>query len=114
LEPIALANPASKTAIEYLGALSLVTKDTEFFSSMLDRFYGTDVLPTLPLSFQQAVVSIYDNDPAMWDYYGVPVPVRERFEAFKSRLRENQTQNGLANIMRGQYGDTFWFYQMFK
>ena len=114
LRAVAMQNPQSTTAIEYLGAMLLLDKDLEAFGSLIAECYGTEVLPRLPRSFQEAVIVLFERDPAMWDVYGVSAAVVERFEGFRSRLQANRAKNGMADIMRASHGDTFWYYMMFK
>lgn len=114
LEMTARQNPESRAAMEYLGALVLLTKNKTFFRTMIESYYGTEVLLALPRSFQEAVVILYEDNHAMWDYFGVEAQIVKRFEGFKSRLEANKSKNGLDNLMRGSYGDTYWFYYLFK
>jgi hypothetical protein len=115
LEEIARQNPESTAAIEYLGSILLLTKNLEAFRTLVESNYGTGVIPSpMPLSFQEAMVSIYENDPEASEKFGVTRPVIERFREFRKRFIENSEKSGVVNIMRGTHGDTFWFYYIFK
>ncbi len=114
LKAIARRNPSNKTAIECYGAMILLAKDMNTFRTMLDEDYGTERLPSLPRSFQEAVISLYESYPAVWDLYGVSSEVKANFAGFRSKLLENRSKENLAEIMRVSHGDTYWFYLMFK
>ncbi len=114
LKDMAGQNPSNKTAVEYLGALTLLAKNLDAFTEMLEAHYGTETYPTLPRSFQEAVLIVYEKEPEMWERYGVTAAVIERFEEYKSRADRNIYNRGLVNIMRGSHGDTYWFYYTFK
>lgn len=108
-------NPSNRTAIEYAGALYLLNKEHMPFIELLETYYGTEVLPELPLHFQEAVVSFWENEPARWDDFGVSTPVRQRFVEFKKQVLANRHNSGaLPNLLRRSYGNTYWFYFMFK
>ena len=92
----------------------LLAKDMNTFRTMLDEDYGTERLPSLPRSFQEAVISLYESYPAVWDLYGVSSEVKANFAGFRSKLLENRSKENLAEIMKASHGDTYWFYLMFK
>lgn len=113
-ELVARQNPSSRTAIEYLGALALLAKDQRFFCAMIESYYGTEILPALPRSFQEAIVIFYRDRPDMWERYGVAAYVQERFGEFSQLWAANRDRQGLAGIMHRSWGDTYWYYLMFK
>ena len=78
LTDLAENNPGYTVPIQYLGAIYLLAKDLVPFKKMLDKYYGTDVLPHLPQSFQEAVLLMSGNNADMpstkyehtyWFYY---------------------------------------------
>jgi len=111
---IAKMNPGHKTAIEYFGSAILLSKDMPVFKDLLETYYGTEILPALPLSFQEAVITLYEGQPEMWEHYQIPEQMTQRFTEFKRQVLANKNNNGIANLLRRSFGDTYWFYYMFK
>lgn len=104
LKDIIRANPEHKATIQYLGMIYLLDCDFDSFSELLDEFYGTEVLPVLPLSFREAVCLMSEAHPALWRSYGISSKEYDRFRDFRSRL-----SNGLD---QKKYSDTYWYYVM--
>ncbi len=114
IELVVRQNPASRTAMEYLGGLALLAKDQNFFCATIESYYGTEFLPFLPLSFQEAIVIFYFEEPEIWERYGVAAWVKERFGRFIEQWAGSRERPEFENIMRSTYGDTYWYYLMFK
>lgn len=115
LRVIAETNPSNKNAIEYLGLFFLMSKDMAGFKSMVEYYYGTDVLPTLPKSFQEAVITLSETEPDYWKRFDISPSVMQRFAEYKKQVLANRNNtNALPGLMRRAYGDTYWFYFMFK
>lgn len=114
LKAVALQNPKHKTAIEYIGSAILLTKDVLVFKEFLKTFYGTEALPVLPRSFQEATITIYEAQPEMWEHYKIPQEMIQRFNTYKEQVLANKNNSGIADLMRHSFGDTYWFYYMFK
>lgn len=111
---IARANPESRTAIHYLGSMYLLEKQLKKFRDLIEENYPTEVLPTLPRSFQEAVIATAEADTAYWHTHGVSASTVERFNRYKRTLLSNRGNPNVSHIMRQQFGDTFWYYLMFK
>ena len=112
---IAEANPANRNAIQYLGVFYLMSKDMESFKKMVESCYGTDVLPALPKSFQEAVITLSEAEPDYWKRFNISPSVVLRFAEYKKQVLANRSNaNALPGLMRRAYGDTYWFYFMFK
>ncbi len=115
LRVIAEANPENKAAIQYIGALYLLAKDMEGFGKMVETYYGTDVLSSLPKSFQEAVITLSENDKDYWKRFDISPEVVQRFAEYKREVLSNRSNPGmLPGLMKRSYGDTFWYYFMFK
>jgi hypothetical protein len=118
LQRIAEANPSSIAPIHYAGAFCLLAKDTERFRALVERHFNTSVLSSLPTAFQEAVIILSENEPAYWQKFGVSAAVVRRFAGYRQQLaahsRRAVDNRSLASLMSRDFGDTYWFYFMFK
>lgn len=106
--------PANRNPIEYLGGLLLLAKDLEGFKTLLETYYGTDVLPVLPNGFQEAVIILSEKMPEEWAKYRVGQAVIDRFGQYRKSILANKNNQALPQLMARDYGNTYWFYFMFK
>ena len=111
---LSVSNPENRTPIAYAGAMYLLMKNLDLFKELVDKYRGTEVLPVLPLSFQEAVIILNENDSGSWLEKGVSQPVITRFEQYKKFILENKNKPRLADFVKKSYGDTYWYYFMFK
>lgn len=111
---LSVSNPANRAPVEYAGGMFLLMKNLDLFKDFIDKYWGTEVLPALPLSFQEAVIVLYENDSGSWKERGVSQPVITRFEQYKKFILENKNKPRLADFVKNSYGDTYWYYFMFK
>lgn len=111
---IAKANPKHQTAIQYAGCIYLLDKRLQKFRQLIETNYNTSLLPTLPRSFQEGVIAIAEADTAYWHRYGVESETVDRFNQYKQLLIANNRNPNISNVMRQRFGDTFWYYLMFK
>ena len=104
LKDVVLKNPERMQAIQYLEAVLLLDKDMDSMLAMLDLFYGTKALPSLPTPLQEAVVLVANSNgmSELTGRYGVDYSVKKRFYAFTKALK---TGDGLQD-----FADTFWYY----
>jgi hypothetical protein len=114
LKRIAESNPAHEASIEYVGAIYLLTKEMDYFKELVEKYYGTDVLPTLPKSFQEAVIILSEQDPEYWSTFKIPEATIRRYSDYRKQVLANKGNQGLAGLLYRAYGDTYWFYFMFK
>jgi hypothetical protein len=117
LQQIAAANPADPAAISYAGAFYLLEKNPEGFRTFVEKHFGTPVLPVLPVAFQEAVIILSEQDPGYWKRFGVSEAVAARFAEYKRQVVEagrSGNSHALPSLMRRAYGDTYWYYFMFK
>lgn len=108
------ANPSNQIPIQFLGAYYLVSKDMGGFKDLVERYYGTDALPELPVHFQEAVIVMSEKEPDYWKQFRVSENVLARFAEFKKIILANRGNSSLPGSMYRAYGDTYWFYFMFK
>lgn len=114
LKRIAEHNPAHKSSIEYAGAIYLLTKEMGHFKELVETYYGTDVLPTLPKSFQEGVIILSEQDPTYWERFEIPEATIRRYSDYRKQVLANKGNQGLPGLLYRTYGDTYWFYFMFK
>ncbi len=108
------SNPENRTLIEYMGSMYLLMKNLNLFNGLIDKYYGTEILPVLPLSFQEAVIVMTESDAGSWKEQGVSEAVIVRFEQYRKLILENKNRPNLPELVKKMYGDTYWYYFMFK
>lgn len=115
LQRMAEHHPANQVPIHYLGAICLLNKDLAPFKTLMEKYYGTEVLPSLPVSFQEAVITLSEQEPDYWKRFDIPQPVRERFTEYKRQVLAGKgNPSALPGLLRRSFGDTYWYYFMFK
>lgn len=115
LARIAEQNPSQKAAIEFLGGMCLLTKDMRPFEYVLTTYFGTDVLPALPKSFQEAVIALYESYPEKWAEYHIQQSIIDRYQEYKKQILAHKNNPGiLPGLLNRSFGDTFWYYFMYK
>lgn len=113
LQLIAEANPSHKTSIQYAGMLYLLEKDMDSFASLIDKYYGSEVLPTLPRHFQEAVLVYTERDRALRLRYNIQDDISVRYEEFKNYFSANRKKPDIRSEMGRRYGDSFWYYYLY-
>lgn len=114
LMTIAEMNPGHRATVQYLGCSYLLQKDMNSFKAMIEKYYKTEVLPVLPISFQEAVIVYSEANPDYWKQYGVSAAIIDRYRAYKQMLLRNKGRSNMKAQMFQSYGNTFWYYLMFK
>ena len=115
LQLLAKTNPGHKAPIEYLGAFFLLTKDMEGFKQLIETYYGTEVLPTLPVSFQEAVITLSEKEPDYRQRFNISGSMLQRFADYKKTVLANKNNpNALPGLLFRSFGNTYWYYFMFK
>lgn len=114
LEQFLKKGPANSAAMQYLGAIYLLSKDLEGFKALLDKYYGTEYLPVLPVHFQEAVIVMSEKEPDYWKRFNISETVVARFADYKKQVLSNRNNSALAGLLNRSYGNTYWFYFMFK
>jgi hypothetical protein len=105
--------PANRNSIEYVGTGYLLLKNLDAFGKLVDGYYNTDVLPSLPVSFQEAVIILHEANPETWTRYNISESIIRRFADFKRLIQANRQNPPVAEATR-LFGDTYWCYFMFK
>ena len=106
--------PANSAALQYLGAMYLLAKDLEGFKALVEKYYGTEFLPVLPVHFQEAVIILSEKDPDYWKRFNVSETIVARFTDYKKQVLANRNNSAIAGLLNRSYGNTYWFYFMFK
>ncbi|MDR3269397.1 MAG: DUF6057 family protein [Tannerella sp.] len=115
LKRIARQNPAHKATIQYTGAMYLLDKNPDTFKEMVETLYGTEVLPALPKSFQEAVIILAEKNPDYWAQFGLSESIIRRYADFRQQVLANRNNTAaLPGLLHRSYGDTYWYYFMFK
>lgn len=106
-------NPKDPAALDYMIGTLLLSKDMSAIRTFVEKYGGTEVLPTLPGLLQQAVVSYAENDPDYCRQHGVTDKTLSEFIIFKQRVLglRHARQDVAAGI--ADYRHTFWYYLMF-
>lgn len=115
LERFLQRGPANSAAMQYLGAMYLLAKDLEGFKAVVEKYYGTEFLPVLPQHFQEAVIVMSEKEPDYWKRFNISETVVNRFAEYKKQVLANRNNSAaLAGLLNRSYGNTYWFYFMFK
>ena len=107
---IATANPENKIVLAYLGMYVLFEKNIPLFQKLIEDFYQTPGLKPMPTLFQEAIIISYENQPEIWEKYGITEATQKRFKEFKKITIDNQRNPALAHKLRTGYGNTYWYY----
>ena len=106
--------PANSAALQYLGAMYLLAKDLEGFKALVEKYYGTEFLPVLPVYFQESVIVMSEKEPDYWKRFNVSETIVARFTDYKKQVLANRNNSAIAGLLNRSYGNTYWFYFMFK
>ena len=110
-----LANSAqARTAFEYLMGAYLLKKDMASFQYLIDRYWGTPLLPDLPVAYQEALIVAHEKNPEGLDKYALNKDVLSRYADFRKQVLANRNNRGLAGLLYRSFGDTYWYYVVFK
>jgi hypothetical protein len=104
LKDIIRANPSNRKAVEYLGSIYLLDFKMDDFKAMLDEFYGTEALKTLPASFAEAACMLSELNRGYWKEVGVSPETNNLYWDFKKRLG--------TGLSMDKFKNTFWYYIM--
>jgi hypothetical protein len=114
LQRIALQAPEHRATIQYAGAIYLLDKNMMAFKYFVETLYGTKVLPVLPKSFQEAVIILSEQDPDYRKQFHISEATLKRYADFRQQALANGNNPYAPDIMRRRFGDTYWYYYMFK
>ena len=101
--------PANSAALQYLGAMYLLAKDLEGFKALVEKYYGTEFLPVLPVHFQEAVIVMSEKEPDYWKRFNVSETIVARFTDYKKQVLANRNNSAIAGLLNRSYGNTYYF-----
>lgn len=104
--------PEHTLPIEFVGVQRLLAKDLKGFQALLDTYYGTPALPTLPVSFQEAVIMLTEKQPERWSYYQVSPAVTARYGEYRNLVLQNRGNTQLPLLIQRYFGSTYWAYYL--
>ena len=115
LQQLAIDNPCNRTAMEYAGVMYLLSKDMENFRKLLENCQQTEIFPVLPVSFQEAILIFSLKEPGYWTHDDISEVTKLRFFEFLKDVSANKNPRvALSVSLKPSYGDTYWYYHMFK
>ena len=113
-EQIAVNNPDNPIPLYYLTMIHLLNKDLAAFNTLYEKYYHTNVWPALTLRQQEAVIAWYEGERHLWIEKGISFKVEQRFIAYKEQIQNQSPYVNLEKQMASSFGDTFWYYLLFK
>lgn len=99
--------PANSATLQYLGAMYLLAKDLEGFKALVEKYYGTEFLPVLPVHFQEAVIVMSEKEPDYWKRFNVSETIVARFTDYKKQVLANRNNSAIAGLLNRSYGNTY-------
>ena len=108
----AAQQPEHTLSNQFVGVRHLLAKDLQGFQTLLDTYYGTPVLPALPVSFQEAVIMLWEKQPEKWAGYGVSQAVAARFAEYRNLVLQNRGSAQLPQLIQRYFGSTYWAYYL--
>ncbi|MDR1102693.1 MAG: DUF6057 family protein [Tannerella sp.] len=118
-EQLAISNPSCSLPVQYLLAMRLANREMNVFRTLLDKYYGTEILPSLGKNQQEAVMVMAMDDPASRTKYGVSRRTADRFISFSRKMEISRLLTGaeekaeVRKEIRQLFGDTCWYYLLF-
>ncbi len=103
------ANPQNSNARDYFIAFMLLQKDFNQIKAFVDTYYGTPILPELPVRLQEAVVSYAEKDVDYSLGHGVTQQTLDRFADFRQKTLGARRSGGNVKAALRGYTDTFWY-----
>ena len=104
------SNPKAIAARDYAIGYLLLANDIPHINSFIEEFYGTEVLPQMPLRLQEAAVAANEKNLDWCRSHGVDDKVIEDYQMLRATLLQaQQTQaNSPELLMKWRY--TYWYY----
>lgn len=108
-------NPSYKAPFEFLAAFYLLVKDMNNLKALVEKYRGTQAMPTIPVYLQEAMIAVSEQDSEKWHQMGISEEVIQRFMIYKNAVLEGRNNpSELPGLLYNSFGNTYWFYYMFK
>lgn len=115
LERLAEGESTLDAPKHYLGALMLFAKDLPRFKTFMETYYTkaqTD--KPIPRAFQEALMIVYSKDAESLAAYNLHPNIKQAFTAYEKNFIANRKHPNLRGLFAKTYGQTYWFYFLFK
>lgn len=107
-------NPTYIPAFHYYGCICLLIKDIPSFIQFIDKFKDASALTHMPIHFQEALILAFEQESERWADLGVTPQVKARYEQYRTIFLKHRGSPVLEHKMASLFGDTYWYYFMFK
>ncbi|MDR0698320.1 MAG: DMT family transporter, partial [Tannerella sp.] len=105
--------PGNTLPLQYMLAICLTNKDLKTFRALHEKYFRTDMRPSLSISHQEALIALEQGNPGFWIKNGVSTQVEKRFRAFDMDMH-NRNHPDFKEKMRLAHGNTYWYYLLFN
>lgn len=113
LEQIIHSNTSWRPAFQYYGVMCLLSKDMKAIRDFIEHTKGMPGMKPMPRLFQEAVIQVHEGEEEVWADYGVTPQVAQRFKAYRQAVLSAR-RSGQMYGLQGSYGNTYWYYYMFR
>lgn len=103
-------NPKATVARDYAIAYLLLANDIPHINAFINEFYGTEVLPKVPLRLQEAVLAANETDLDFCRAHGVEESTIEEYRLLKSTMLQARNTNAKAEKTLARWRHTYWYY----
>lgn len=103
-------NPKARAAKDYAIGYLLLANDMPHINAFIEEFYGTPVMPTMPLRLQEAAVATHETDLDWCRSHGVDDKVIRNYQTLRQALVLSQTTGTSPQAILDQWRDTYWYY----
>lgn len=105
------ANNTSVAARDYAIAYLLLANDVPHIDSFVDEFYGTPVMPDMPVRLQEAVLAAHETDLDYCREHGVSETTIAEYKKLKQLFVQARNNDPVAaSSLTKQYAHTYWYY----
>lgn len=68
----------------------------------------------MPRAVQEGILIAYEGNPEKWKEYQLDDNIKSQFEEFRKQVLSNRNNQGLPGLLHRSFGNTYWYYLMFK
>lgn len=103
-------NPKAIAARDYAIGYLLLANDIPHINSFIEEFYGTEVMPQMPLRLQEAAVAANEKNLDWCREHGVDEKVVDNYQVLRRSLLQAQSAQGNVPEVLMQWRYTYWYY----